>query len=218
MHFSVASPSGLSLNGDSHSFLLCLALPRCLPATKRSRFEIIPPRSQHIRAVARRATLRTALATVGLKTDAECAGTQRARRSVAWPQAVRLLSASALSGERAAIVSTIGVLKCKRNELRARKQTLERLATLKRVCNWHPPRTSCLLAPRFCWQCETPRIRRAKGCPPCLARVSAMVTNAPTFLFGSCLADHVREFSCGNLHYRTFYLDAKKDVLYVGAM
>jgi hypothetical protein len=30
--------------------------------------------------------------------------------------------------------------------------------------------------------------------------------------------DHVREFSCGRLHYRTFYLDAKKDALYVGAM
>lgn len=30
--------------------------------------------------------------------------------------------------------------------------------------------------------------------------------------------EHVREFSCGFLYYRTFYLDAKRDVLYVGAM
>lgn len=32
------------------------------------------------------------------------------------------------------------------------------------------------------------------------------------------LADHVREFSCGKLYYRTFLLDEKQDVLYVGAM
>lgn len=31
-------------------------------------------------------------------------------------------------------------------------------------------------------------------------------------------ADHVREFSCGMLYYRTFYVDSKRDSLYVGAM
>lgn len=30
--------------------------------------------------------------------------------------------------------------------------------------------------------------------------------------------DHVREFSCGLLYYRTFHLDVKRDTLYVGAM
>lgn len=32
------------------------------------------------------------------------------------------------------------------------------------------------------------------------------------------LVDHVREFTCGKLYYRTFYLDEKQDALYVGAM
>lgn len=31
-------------------------------------------------------------------------------------------------------------------------------------------------------------------------------------------ADHVREFTCGKLYYRTFLLDEAKDILYVGAM
>lgn len=30
--------------------------------------------------------------------------------------------------------------------------------------------------------------------------------------------DHVREFTCGMMYYRTFYLDVKRDALYVGAM
>uniref|UniRef100_A0A1Y1NE22 Semaphorin-2A n=1 Tax=Photinus pyralis TaxID=7054 RepID=A0A1Y1NE22_PHOPY len=30
--------------------------------------------------------------------------------------------------------------------------------------------------------------------------------------------DHVREFTCGKLYYRTFYLDSQRDSLYVGAM
>jgi len=30
--------------------------------------------------------------------------------------------------------------------------------------------------------------------------------------------DHVREFSCGKLYYRTFFMDGKRDVLYVGGM
>ncbi|XP_026463274.1 semaphorin-2A isoform X2 [Ctenocephalides felis] len=30
--------------------------------------------------------------------------------------------------------------------------------------------------------------------------------------------DHVREFECGLMYYRTFHLDSKRDVLYVGAM
>ncbi|CAH1636857.1 unnamed protein product [Spodoptera littoralis] len=30
--------------------------------------------------------------------------------------------------------------------------------------------------------------------------------------------DHVREFSCGTLYYRTFFVDSKRDALYVGAM
>ncbi|XP_015783245.1 semaphorin-2A [Tetranychus urticae] len=30
--------------------------------------------------------------------------------------------------------------------------------------------------------------------------------------------EHVREFSCGKLYYRTFHLDPRRDVLYVGAM
>ncbi|GFR06295.1 hypothetical protein TNCT_243521 [Trichonephila clavata] len=29
---------------------------------------------------------------------------------------------------------------------------------------------------------------------------------------------HVREFSCGFQYYRTFHIDTKRDVLYVGAM
>lgn len=32
------------------------------------------------------------------------------------------------------------------------------------------------------------------------------------------LADHIKSFTCGKLYYRTSYLDAKRDVLYVGAM
>ncbi|GLH07394.1 Uncharacterized protein GBIM_12859 [Gryllus bimaculatus] len=31
-------------------------------------------------------------------------------------------------------------------------------------------------------------------------------------------SDHVREFSCGKMYYRTFYLDERRDSLYVGAM
>ncbi|GBM85139.1 hypothetical protein AVEN_67799-1 [Araneus ventricosus] len=31
-------------------------------------------------------------------------------------------------------------------------------------------------------------------------------------------SQHVREFSCGRLFYRTFYLDIRRDVLYVGAI
>ncbi|CAH0686215.1 unnamed protein product [Spodoptera exigua] len=30
--------------------------------------------------------------------------------------------------------------------------------------------------------------------------------------------NHVREFSCGTLYYRTFFVDSKRDALYVGAM
>uniref|UniRef100_A0A336MKD2 CSON001287 protein n=1 Tax=Culicoides sonorensis TaxID=179676 RepID=A0A336MKD2_CULSO len=30
--------------------------------------------------------------------------------------------------------------------------------------------------------------------------------------------DHVREFTCGKMYYRTFYLDEKRDALYVGAI
>ena len=30
--------------------------------------------------------------------------------------------------------------------------------------------------------------------------------------------DHTREFSCGRHYYRTFYLDPRREVLYVGAM
>ncbi|GBP92310.1 Semaphorin-2A [Eumeta japonica] len=32
------------------------------------------------------------------------------------------------------------------------------------------------------------------------------------------ILDHVREFSCGTLYYRTFFVDSKRDSLYVGAM
>jgi hypothetical protein len=32
------------------------------------------------------------------------------------------------------------------------------------------------------------------------------------------IPDHVREFTCGKLFYRTFHLDEDKDALYVGAM
>ena len=32
------------------------------------------------------------------------------------------------------------------------------------------------------------------------------------------IIDHIRSFTCGKLYYRTSYLDAKRDVLYVGAM
>lgn len=31
-------------------------------------------------------------------------------------------------------------------------------------------------------------------------------------------ADHVREFACGTMFYRTFHMDVKRDALYVGAM
>ena len=37
-------------------------------------------------------------------------------------------------------------------------------------------------------------------------------------LFYSFIADHIRSFTCGKLYYRTSYLDAQRDVLYVGAM
>ncbi|VVC92725.1 unnamed protein product [Leptidea sinapis] len=37
-------------------------------------------------------------------------------------------------------------------------------------------------------------------------------------LLQSVFKDHVREFSCGNLYYRTFFMDSKRDALYVGAM
>ncbi|GIY34743.1 hypothetical protein CEXT_521961 [Caerostris extrusa] len=30
--------------------------------------------------------------------------------------------------------------------------------------------------------------------------------------------EHVREFSCGHQYYRTFHIDTKRDVLYVGAI
>ncbi|KAF0299476.1 Semaphorin-2A [Amphibalanus amphitrite] len=30
--------------------------------------------------------------------------------------------------------------------------------------------------------------------------------------------EHVKELSCGKFYYRTFYLDERRDVLYVGAM
>jgi hypothetical protein len=32
------------------------------------------------------------------------------------------------------------------------------------------------------------------------------------------VAEHLRSFTCGKLYYRTFHMDAKRDVLYVGAM
>ncbi|GFU03512.1 hypothetical protein NPIL_437221 [Nephila pilipes] len=32
------------------------------------------------------------------------------------------------------------------------------------------------------------------------------------------LQEHVREFNCGRLFYRTFFLDIRRDILYVGAM
>lgn len=32
------------------------------------------------------------------------------------------------------------------------------------------------------------------------------------------VSDHVREFTCGKMYYRTLYLDEKRDALYVGAM
>lgn len=37
-------------------------------------------------------------------------------------------------------------------------------------------------------------------------------------ILASFPTDHIREFSCGRLYYRTFHLDTKRDVLYVGAM
>lgn len=32
------------------------------------------------------------------------------------------------------------------------------------------------------------------------------------------IPEHIREFTCGKLYYRTFYVDAKKDIIYIGAM
>lgn len=45
------------------------------------------------------------------------------------------------------------------------------------------------------------------------------LTHFPIFLSLSFfLADHVREFTCGKLYYRTFHLNEERDSLYVGAM
>lgn len=38
------------------------------------------------------------------------------------------------------------------------------------------------------------------------------------FLSLSFVADHVREFTCGKLYYRTFHMNEERDSLYVGAM
>lgn len=38
------------------------------------------------------------------------------------------------------------------------------------------------------------------------------------FLLFLFFSDHVREFTCGKLFYRTFHLDEERDALYVGAM
>lgn len=34
----------------------------------------------------------------------------------------------------------------------------------------------------------------------------------------SLIAEHVKDFSCGPLHYKTFYMDERNNALYVGAM
>lgn len=38
------------------------------------------------------------------------------------------------------------------------------------------------------------------------------------YIFLFLLSDHVREFTCGRLYYRTFHMDEARDMLYVGAM
>lgn len=46
------------------------------------------------------------------------------------------------------------------------------------------------------------------------------ILNNSLYLHYNCsfFSDHVRGFSCGMMYYRTFHLDVKRDVLYVGAM
>lgn len=39
-----------------------------------------------------------------------------------------------------------------------------------------------------------------------------------SFLSLSLIAEHVKDFSCGPLHYKTFYMDERNNALYVGAM
>lgn len=42
-----------------------------------------------------------------------------------------------------------------------------------------------------------------------------LLTHLPSLSF---VADHVREFTCGKLYYRTFHMNEERDSLYVGAM
>jgi len=49
----------------------------------------------------------------------------------------------------------------------------------------------------------------------CMERYSLQVYS---ILVSCWIADHIRSLSCGKLYYRTSYLDAERDVLYVGAM
>lgn len=55
--------------------------------------------------------------------------------------------------------------------------------------------------------------------PPPLTRWPSVA--APRLIFPLlclCVADHVRDFSCGKMYYRVMHLDDSKDSLYVGAM
>lgn len=46
-----------------------------------------------------------------------------------------------------------------------------------------------------------------------------LLTHLPSLFFSlSLFADHVREFTCGKLYYRTFHMNEERDSLYVGAM
>ncbi|GFS92275.1 hypothetical protein NPIL_374591 [Nephila pilipes] len=55
---------------------------------------------------------------------------------------------------------------------------------------------------------ESPKIQRPQKSPPELI----------DYWFLIVFKKHVREFSCGYQYYRTFHIDPKRDVLYVGAM
>ncbi|XP_064475057.1 semaphorin-2A-like isoform X2 [Ornithodoros turicata] len=65
----------------------------------------------------------------------------------------------------------------------------------------------------FCW---------FTGAPPTMALLLPVTALTAVVLLVSANRvvppDHVQEFSCGRLYYRTFYMDRKREVLFVGGM
>ncbi|KAH9506310.1 semaphorin [Dermatophagoides farinae] len=39
-----------------------------------------------------------------------------------------------------------------------------------------------------------------------------------TDIYSHISFDHIREFSCGHLYYRTLYIDPRRELLYIGAI